>query len=77
MDGWAEELRRKGRRPYTLPVGGSTGIGALGYVRAYEGDSGPAPAGPSQIVLAVGSCGTFAGAILGAQLFMPGPASSA
>jgi D-cysteine desulfhydrase len=27
--------------------------------------------GPVQIVLAVGSCGTFAGAILGAKLFMP------
>jgi D-cysteine desulfhydrase len=72
MDGWAEELRRKGRRPYTLPVGGSTGIGALGYVRAMREIAGQLTAGPSQIVLAVGSCGTFAGAILGAQLFMPG-----
>lgn len=34
MDEWAEALRREGRRPYTLPVGGTTGIGALGYVRA-------------------------------------------
>jgi len=31
----------------------------------------PDPSGPSQIVLAVGSCGTFAGAILGARLYMP------
>jgi D-cysteine desulfhydrase len=72
MDRWAEELRREGRRPYTLPVGGSTGIGALGYVRAMREIAAQLGSGPSQIVLAVGSCGTFAGALLGARLFMPG-----
>jgi D-cysteine desulfhydrase len=71
MEEWAEELRREGRRPYTLPVGGSTGIGALGYVRAMRELAAQIRPGPSQIVLAVGSCGTFAGAILGARLYMP------
>ena len=71
MDQWAEELRREGRRPYTLPVGGSTGVGALGYVRAMREIAAQLGPGPSQIVLAVGSCGTFAGALLGARLFMP------
>jgi D-cysteine desulfhydrase len=71
MDEWAEALRREGRRPYTLPVGGTTGIGALGYVRAMRELAAQLGSGPSQIVLAVGSCGTFAGAILGARLYMP------
>ena len=34
MDEWVAELRREGRRPYALPIGGSSGLGALGYVRA-------------------------------------------
>ena len=71
MEEWAGELRREGRRPCTLPVGGSTGTGALGYVRAMRELAAQLGSGPSQIVLAVGSCGTFAGAILGARLYMP------
>jgi D-cysteine desulfhydrase len=71
MDEWAEELRREGRRPSTLPVGGSTGLGALGYVRAMRELAGQLGPGASQIVMAVGSCGTLAGAILGARLYMP------
>jgi len=72
MEEWADALRREGHRPYTLPVGGSTGRGALGYVRAMRELALQLGPGPSQIVLAVGSCGTFAGAILGARLYMPG-----
>ncbi len=30
----ADELRAAGRRPYVIPVGGSTGLGAVGYVVA-------------------------------------------
>lgn len=71
MEEWAEALRREGHRPYTLPVGGSTGMGALGYVRAMRELAAQVGSGPTQIVLAVGSCGTFAGAILGARLYMP------
>lgn len=67
----AAELREQGRKPYHIPVGGSTPLGALGYVRGMQElrqDIGNVPA---QIVLAVGSCGTFAGTVLGARLFLP------
>ena len=71
MDDWVRELKKQGRKPYVLPVGGSTGRGALGYVRAMEELAKQFGQGPVQIVLAVGSCGTLAGAVLGAKLFMP------
>jgi L-cysteate sulfo-lyase len=32
MEERAEALRKEGRRPYTIPVGGSNAVGALGYV---------------------------------------------
>ncbi|MCU0252980.1 MAG: pyridoxal-phosphate dependent enzyme, partial [Acidobacteria bacterium] len=75
MARWTDELRRAGRRPYALPIGGSTGAGALGYVRAARElaqQLGPAASGPLQLVTAVGSCGTLAGLLLGARLFLPG-----
>jgi 1-aminocyclopropane-1-carboxylate deaminase/D-cysteine desulfhydrase-like pyridoxal-dependent ACC family enzyme len=72
MDVWVAELRRDGRRPYALPIGGSTGLGALGYVRAMRELAAQAGPGPVQVVTAVGSCGTFAGLNLGARLFAPG-----
>src|SRR3712207_7841325 len=31
MEERAEALRREGRRPYMIPVGGSNAVGALGY----------------------------------------------
>jgi D-cysteine desulfhydrase family pyridoxal phosphate-dependent enzyme len=71
MDVWVQELRSKGRRPYPIPIGGSTGLGALGYVRAMQELAGQFGQDPVQIILAVGSCGTLAGALLGARLFMP------
>jgi D-cysteine desulfhydrase family pyridoxal phosphate-dependent enzyme len=71
MDTWVGELRRAGRRPYALPIGGSTGLGALGYVRAMRELAAQAGPAPFQVVTAVGSCGTFAGLNLGARLFAP------
>lgn len=71
MEEWVEELRRDGRRPYALPIGGSTGTGALGYVRAMRELTAQVGPGPFQVVTAVGSCGTFAGLCLGARLFAP------
>lgn len=71
MGDWVEELKAAGRRPYPIPIGGSTGVGALGYVRAMRELADQCEAGPVQIVLAVGSCGTLAGTILGAKLSMP------
>ena len=71
MKSWHDELCRRGRKPYSIPIGGSTGLSALGYVRAMLELSEQVPKGPVQIILAVGSCGTLAGAILGTRLFLP------
>lgn len=71
MDAWVAELERGGRRPYAIPVGGSTGLGSLGYVRAMRELAGQFGSHPVQIVLAVGSCGTLAGTLLGCRLFLP------
>jgi 1-aminocyclopropane-1-carboxylate deaminase/D-cysteine desulfhydrase-like pyridoxal-dependent ACC family enzyme len=71
MEAWVGELRAEGRRPYALPIGGSTGVGALGYVRAMRELADQLGEGPVQVVTAVGSCGTYAGLNLGARLFLP------
>jgi 1-aminocyclopropane-1-carboxylate deaminase/D-cysteine desulfhydrase-like pyridoxal-dependent ACC family enzyme len=72
MEAWVRELARDGRRPYSLPIGGSTGLGALGYVRAIRELAEQAGPSPLQIVLPVGSCGTLAGVLLGVQAYSPG-----
>jgi len=65
------ELRAAGRRPYLVPRGGATPLGALGYVRASTelaaqlAELGEQPAG---LWLATGSCGTQAGLQAGAAL---------
>jgi D-cysteine desulfhydrase len=67
----AAELRASGRRPYTVPRGGATPLGALGYVRAsIELADQLAALGerPSALWLATGSCGTQAGLVAGAAL---------
>jgi D-cysteine desulfhydrase family pyridoxal phosphate-dependent enzyme len=69
-----ERLRARGERPYLIPVGGSSGVGALGYVAgtqelveqlAAEGIS------PTRLYYASGSRGTQAGLELGWRLFSP------
>jgi D-cysteine desulfhydrase len=72
MHEWVQELQQRGAKPYPIPIGGSTGRGALGYVRAMRELANQLDGGPVQIVVPVGSCGTLAGAVLGAQLFLPG-----
>ena len=71
MDAWVAELRRDGHLPFALPVGGSTGAGVLGYVRAVRELAEQLGPGPVQLVTAVGSCGTLAGLTLGARCFLP------
>jgi D-cysteine desulfhydrase len=66
-----EELRRAGRRPYVLPRGGATPLGAVGYVAACaELAEQFAAAGvePAELWLATGSCGTQAGLVAGVRL---------
>jgi D-cysteine desulfhydrase family pyridoxal phosphate-dependent enzyme len=64
-------LKARGRRPYRMIVGGSTGLGAFGYSQAiteimeYERATGTRF---SKIIHATGSAGTQAGLITGALL---------
>lgn len=71
MQKWSDELLQKGRNPFLIPIGGSTGLGALGYVKAMEELSVQLENDKVQIIVGVGSCGTLAGTILGAKIFMP------
>jgi D-cysteine desulfhydrase len=70
IESLAADLRARGRRPYCLPRGGATPLGAAGYVRAsMELAQQLLDAGltPSQLWLATGSCGTQAGLVAGAR----------
>jgi D-cysteine desulfhydrase len=68
----AKRLAAAGRKPYVIPIGGSSPVGALGYVEAVRelaeqlgDDDSPL------IVFAVGSAGTMAGVLAGIKLFLP------
>lgn len=67
----AEELRKKGKTPYTAPLGGATLLGNLGYVNAaLELRQQVSGLGISAdyLVLATGTGGTQAGLALGIEL---------
>lgn len=66
----AEEVRAAGGRPYSIPVGGASVTGALGYVDAARELSGQVAGPVDWIVLADGSGGTHAGLLAG----LDGPA---
>ncbi|MDQ1379269.1 MAG: D-cysteine desulfhydrase [Acidimicrobiaceae bacterium] len=62
------ELAVDGRRPYVMPRGGATAVGAVGFALAFEELSGQlAAAGvdPGVVVVATGSGGTQAGLVAG------------
>jgi D-cysteine desulfhydrase family pyridoxal phosphate-dependent enzyme len=73
----ANELLAEGRRPFLMPIGGSTRIGALGFVGAFIELMGQMPVDEllrCTIVHATLSGGTQAGLELGRQLLgLPGP----
>lgn len=74
LDTAAADLQTQGRRPYVIPVGGSTPLGCLGYVRAVRELAEQANAQGLHIdamTVAVGSTGTLSGMLLGAKLFLP------
>jgi D-cysteine desulfhydrase family pyridoxal phosphate-dependent enzyme len=71
MNKWAYELKSNERNPFVIPIGGSTGLGALGYVKAMQELAQQIGRERVQLIMAVGSCGTFAGSILGAKMFLP------
>lgn len=69
----AEQLTERGRRPYTIPAGGSCPLGELGYVlAAREFARQAAGMEVDSVLVAVGSTGTAAGLVLGLKMFCPG-----
>ncbi len=65
----AEELRRRGHTPCVIPYGGSSGLGALGFVKAaleLKAQLDETGEAPSAIVFASSSGGTHGGLLLGA-----------
>jgi D-cysteine desulfhydrase family pyridoxal phosphate-dependent enzyme len=65
------DIERRGDRPYVIPVGGSSGIGALGYVAGtleLVSQLAELRERPSRLYYASGSRGTQAGLVLGAAL---------
>lgn len=67
----AEALRCEGRKPYCIPVGGSCGLGNLGYVACAEeilSQSGEMNARFDAVVVATGSGGTQGGLVAGMRL---------
>lgn len=71
LDEQAELLRQEGRTPYIIPSGGSNSTGLMGYVQAMEELSQQCKGEgltPDVVCCAVGSGGTYAGIVLGAEL---------
>jgi L-cysteate sulfo-lyase len=67
MEKAAEELRRKGRRPYVIPLGASTPLGAAAFALSIGELLEQMPA-PDAIVCSTSSGGTQAGLIAGCAL---------
>ena len=74
MDRLGAELAAQGHKCYPIPVGGSTPLGAVGYVHCVEELAAQIPEGVrvDHIVSATGSGGTTAGLLLGASRYLPG-----
>ena len=72
VDEIVEELTRSGRCPYVIPIGGSSPIGAMGYVagtRELQQQIETAGIRVDRVYYASGSRGTQAGLELGARAF--------
>lgn len=64
----AQKVQAEGRRPYAVPRGGATGVGAAGYVDAAEEFADQCAASgitPAVVVVATGSGATQAGLVAG------------
>ncbi len=67
----ADELRLQGHRPYVIPLGASTGLGALGYVAAAQelaAQIRQAGLDVDAVILCSSSGGTHAGLLVGRSL---------
>ena len=68
------DLTQRGRRPYVIPIGGSSPIGALGYVdgtRELRDQLDQSSLQADRLYYASGSRGTQAGLELGMRVFAP------
>ena len=75
MDVEADRLRDAGCRPYVVPRGAASGLGATAYVLAAEELAAQLTFTPAHVVAAVGSGGTVAGLLAGWAAFdLPGTA---
>jgi len=64
----ADDARAAGRRPFVVPLGASTPLGAMGFARGVE-ELATSPHRPTVILHATSSGGTQAGLIMGCALF--------
>jgi D-cysteine desulfhydrase len=67
----SERLTKKGKKVYYMPIGGSSAVGALGYVKAFDEimqDSRKMKIKFDYIVHATASAGTQSGLVVGAAL---------
>lgn len=67
----AMELKEKGKKPYVIPVGGSNGLGCMGYIDAYhelEVQRKEKNLNFDWEFVTAGSAGTFAGIYIGRQI---------
>jgi D-cysteine desulfhydrase family pyridoxal phosphate-dependent enzyme len=71
MEAAAEELRNAGRKPYVVPIGASTPLGACGFVGAAAELRAQVAIPPDFIVHSTSSGGTQAGLIAGCASAMP------
>ncbi len=72
MQAVAEELRRQGKVPYVIPVGGSNALGAVGYADGAREIQRQAEAQGFKVdcvICASGSGGTQGGLVLGTRVF--------
>ena len=60
-----DRLEADGRRPYRMPIGGASAIGALGYAHAVAELAAQLGQPPEVVVVADGSGGTHAGLVAG------------
>ncbi|UOF92315.1 pyridoxal-phosphate dependent enzyme [Fodinisporobacter ferrooxydans] len=68
LDMVARKLKEEGKRPYVIPVGGSKGLGSLGYIDAYhelESQRRKMNLNFDWEFITTGSGGTFAGIYMG------------
>ncbi|MEW6081882.1 MAG: D-cysteine desulfhydrase family protein [Bacillota bacterium] len=74
MEEIAREVEARGRTPYIIPLGGSSPVGAAGYVLGMLelfGQAAEAGITIGHIVTAVGSAGTIGGILVGTRLLDP------